>query len=142
MDVNAKMERAVDSLIEYYAYNRQSGHTTAMLLGAKNVPCVVVMPNSTIANDLSRHQKINAVGISFVETGQMRGRKEPMILDHETVRSMLHYLRARAQTLEGEKLLFQKEVQKRDEEIDALLQRQIDMALKMAEDARRIQRNR
>ena len=86
------MKSKLEILDEYYRINRQVGHTTAMLNGAKSDPNIIVLVHhQTVKNwiDLPKEQIIS---IDCLE--KLKGRISPILVDHYALQVMFSELKA------------------------------------------------
>ena len=72
----------LEKLVEMYGYNRQHGHTTAMLEGAKMSNAVIITADSRQADTLKRQNPAIKNAISIHEIDRLRGYHGPVLVDH------------------------------------------------------------
>lgn len=95
MKMNA-LERLA-ALADYWESNRQVGHTSATMLGARNVPDTIVV----VANDMNR-QIVECVGIHGDQPKRQKtitiarlshetlaGQRAPLVVDHHAMTVMI-----------------------------------------------------
>ena len=98
-------------------FARGVGHTQALLNGAKNTPGVVIIAhNQRFANELAL-QCTNAIGIGLDQLDRIRGRRNPILIDHFALDMLLDrnaeeniQLRAKIKQLEHDILHMQDEL--------------------------------
>lgn len=67
----------------YYEMTRQSGHTTAMIEGAKKSGCVVITHDMNMADLLKRQKSLKKNGfVSIRNLDSLRGSAKPIIFDN------------------------------------------------------------
>lgn len=69
----------LEKLVEMYGYNRQQGHTTAMLAGAKASNAVIIVSDSR-QKQLFVTTKLKAITLD--ELDNLRGYRGPILVDH------------------------------------------------------------
>ena len=111
----------LEFLDNYYRKNRQVGHTTAMLNGAKSDKNIlVVFSNNMQKNyiDLPKEQFVNVRNLQQ----SLMGRKNPVVVDHYTMQVMHE---------ETKKALNKKDetIEKLERKIKKLEKRMLDMGL-------------
>jgi hypothetical protein len=88
--MNTKIEKILYALMQYYAVNRQVGHTTAMMEGVKNVDgkVIVLTQNLIYGNELKKlAPNVIPVSIDFLSESIV-GRKNAMVLDNHAIQSI------------------------------------------------------
>lgn len=76
------IKNTLTEIVGYLSGNRQVGHTTAILEGAKNTDCLVLTHNQEYANSLQQQFKIKAMSIA---SAGIRGRRSAIVLDNAAV---------------------------------------------------------
>lgn len=82
----------LQALLQYYVTNRQVGHTTAMLRGANNTKCTVIVAREhnyrrlmDLQQKRKKGKKYNATTLAGVEHGNLLGHREPIVFDNEAL---------------------------------------------------------
>ena len=84
------MKSKLEIVDEYYRINRQVGHTTAMLNGAKSDPNILVLiAHQAVKNyiDLPKEQMIS---INCLQ--KLKGRRNPVLVEHYALQVMFSEL--------------------------------------------------
>jgi hypothetical protein len=79
----------LEALFRYFQINRQVGHTTAMLEGAKNVPCLVLANNQAGKNNLKITGLKEVVTLPEIEGGRLCGLNRPLLIDNAAMAEIL-----------------------------------------------------
>ena len=82
----------LQALLQYYVTNRQVGHTTAMLRGANNSKCIVLVSREhnyhrlmELQRKRKKGKKYNAITLDGVQNNGLRGHREPILFDNEAL---------------------------------------------------------
>lgn len=79
----------LEALFRYFQINRQVGHTTAMLEGAKNVPCLVLANNQAGKHHLKITGLKEVVTLPEIEGGRLCGLNRPLLIDNAAMTEIL-----------------------------------------------------
>jgi len=71
----------IAELLHYYQSNRQVGHTTSAIEGAKNSDCFYIVLNSESGKQIKNTYK-NIKPISIYELYKLQGTKKPIVFDN------------------------------------------------------------
>ena len=86
--MNMDIKKIVDYLRMHYDVTRQSGHTTALMEGANNVPnpMIVAVDNNHMRflKDLCKNKSGSVVALEDCDS-YLRGRKSPILFDNYTL---------------------------------------------------------
>ena len=77
------VETILEQLCGYYQYTRGCGHTKAMLEGAKNADCFVVVPSMEIGRYVVMAPKEKLITLARLE--RLMGHKKPLAFDNSTL---------------------------------------------------------
>ena len=80
--------RILEELHHYFKTTRQVGHTTAMLEGAKNSDCIVLVKNHEHRKLLERiHPGLKTT--TLYSPNALRGQNKPLLIDNDTMVEIL-----------------------------------------------------
>jgi hypothetical protein len=104
---NMNINKQLREILQYYATNRQVGHTTATLQGANNSKCILVAWDEHSYDRLMSLQrkrkkgiKYNAISLMGIQNGGLRGYKQPIVFDNGALYDL--FLRANRRITELE----------------------------------------
>lgn len=86
----SKIKETLEVLLNYYETTRQVGHTTAMMEGAKNTECLVVVYNSQVEKGIkkmfpdSKNKYISIYGVD-----KLKDCKTPLLIDNSALFELL-----------------------------------------------------
>lgn len=81
---------AAQELLNYFSTNRGAGHTTAMLEGAKNKDCIVLIASHDSATQLKeKATSISPISLQEVERGYLSGNDKALVLDNAALQLLL-----------------------------------------------------
>jgi hypothetical protein len=89
----------LEEIYFYYMSHRQIGHTTVMMEGAKNSECLILV------NDLQQGRELNIPEKRIVSLGslmRLRGKRQPLVIDHYAIQSIVGLSLKRINALEEE----------------------------------------
>jgi Trk K+ transport system NAD-binding subunit len=82
-----QIRSALLEIITYYVVNRQRGHSTAMLNGAKNCDCIVIAHNEHHARRLKQLGARHVISINSLH--KLRGHNKPIVFDNAALHMIL-----------------------------------------------------
>ena len=80
----------VKDILRYYDVNRQCGHTTAMLEGARSVKSIIITHNQRFADQLKEKDPDNIEAMSIESVDHLMGRNDPIIFDNAAIFALLN----------------------------------------------------
>ena len=101
---------SLHNLLQYFLGKRGVGHTTAMLEGAKNSDCIVLVSNESIASSLKKqYPNTKFITESSIGNSGLQGHNKPLLIDHSVIVDILRVKQLQENDVPDQAIKIQKE---------------------------------